>query len=630
MRSTSKKMSNRFCFIACVKDESAIIERCLLNISNIATSYLICDTGSTDGTPEIITNFMASKNIPGQVIYKDWVDYGFNKSYLLEEARKTDAQYLIWCDADEVFLTDLKDKTSYLTKEDADQFYQYLESQRNPITYVMTHYNTLVYRRWNIARNNQLYYWKYPKHEVFLGKNDNSSNFYDKFILFTDGGGKAHFDPERSKKDVNLYLNWLNTEGNDPNDARMTFYLAQEYEYVDREKAIEWHLKRTKLFNGFDQEIYISYLRLGRLSEKPEDKIKYWTAGFNFCKARLECAYELVNLYDKLKRYEDGIEIIKQCNVNLKVSTNWLFVEKDKYQYRYALYAFLNIYFYINNNLTSAKNAELFKLIEPINQFLLKQEDLPEDKLTLIKNNAGFLVKLKEKVIETCLKEVNGKLSSDKASTEKVDFVSVISNNETKTSLINNNSIFNRFHNDIRPSIIIIDNFYPNPDEIRKKVLEEEFNITGNFPGGRTKSFATESDKLRFETIIGKKITYWPDGYNGAWQYTTSEKRSWIHRDLTDYSGIVYLSPNAPFDAGTIIYNHKETGLSEVFNKDDDTKLNKDSRNFENWDIVDVVGNRYNRLILFNGRMSHMSNKYFGNDKYDGRLFQTFFFNTVK
>ena len=46
------------------------------------------------------------------------------------------------------------------------------------------------------------------------------------------------------------------------------------------------------------------------------------------------------------------------------------------------------------------------------------------------------------------------------------------------------------------------------------------------------------------------------------------------------------------------------------------------------WEVVDVVANKFNRLVLYRGDLFHSSLDYFGKDKYDGRLFQTFFFNT--
>jgi hypothetical protein len=49
-----------------------------------------------------------------------------------------------------------------------------------------------------------------------------------------------------------------------------------------------------------------------------------------------------------------------------------------------------------------------------------------------------------------------------------------------------------------------------------------------------------------------------------------------------------------------------------------------DSTEFE---VVDVVGNVYNRLVLFNARMIHSASTYFGNNMENGRLFQLFFFD---
>lgn len=48
------------------------------------------------------------------------------------------------------------------------------------------------------------------------------------------------------------------------------------------------------------------------------------------------------------------------------------------------------------------------------------------------------------------------------------------------------------------------------------------------------------------------------------------------------------------------------------------------------WELVDNLANVYNRLVLYRGDHFHMSMDYFGQDRYDGRLFQTFFFNTER
>ncbi len=53
-----------------------------------------------------------------------------------------------------------------------------------------------------------------------------------------------------------------------------------------------------------------------------------------------------------------------------------------------------------------------------------------------------------------------------------------------------------------------------------------------------------------------------------------------------------------------------------------------DSRNFSKWDMTAMVGNVYNRLVLYRGDLFHSSLDYFGEGLEDGRLFQTFFFDT--
>jgi hypothetical protein len=45
------------------------------------------------------------------------------------------------------------------------------------------------------------------------------------------------------------------------------------------------------------------------------------------------------------------------------------------------------------------------------------------------------------------------------------------------------------------------------------------------------------------------------------------------------------------------------------------------------FDLVDSVGNVYNRLILFNAKMIHAAPTYFGERLDDSRLFQLFFFD---
>jgi len=58
--------------------------------------------------------------------------------------------------------------------------------------------------------------------------------------------------------------------------------------------------------------------------------------------------------------------------------------------------------------------------------------------------------------------------------------------------------------------------------------------------------------------------------------------------------------------------------------------IGNEAQHMTNWELLERFATVYNRLIIYRGDKFHMSLDYFGQDKYDGRLFQTFFFNTER
>ncbi len=192
----------------------------------------------------------------------------------------------------------------------------------------------------------------------------------------------------------------------------------------------------------------------------------------------------------------------------------------------------------------------------------------------------------------------------------------------------------------MRVESLIIDNFYNNVDEVREFALSQEFAVRGNYPGMRTLPFLNDSIKNTIQTVLepfAGKITYWGDDYTGAFQFTTCRDRSWIHSDYTtNWAAVVYLTPNAPVTSGTGLYRLKENGLRNWNNSEHtaeenrNAEHNKYSQDYTKWELVDRFGNLYNRMVLYRGDIFHVSMDYFGQDRYDGRLFQVFFFNTEK
>jgi len=191
---------------------------------------------------------------------------------------------------------------------------------------------------------------------------------------------------------------------------------------------------------------------------------------------------------------------------------------------------------------------------------------------------------------------------------------------------------------------VVIDNFMADPDAIRDFALKQQFHEDKRyFRGQRTASkFIWPGLRERLETVLGKKIS--PDWHthatNGVFQICVGGDQIVYHSDLNTHAAILYLTPNAPPEAGTTLYQSKAMGgrtVDEVLRKNKlgpehsfttaqafyDGKLLDPTA----WEVVDVIGNRYNRLAIWDARLVHAASAYFGSTKETGRLFQMFFFD---
>ena len=83
-----------------VKNETHIIRECLESVAPYIDYWVISDTGSTDGTQELITKFFEEKGIPGELHQDEWKGFGHNRSLALRHCDgKADYAWMI--DADD-------------------------------------------------------------------------------------------------------------------------------------------------------------------------------------------------------------------------------------------------------------------------------------------------------------------------------------------------------------------------------------------------------------------------------------------------------------------------------------------------------------------------------------------------
>ena len=99
-----------------------------------------------------------------------------------------------------------------------------------------------------------------------------------------------------------------------------------------------------------------------------------------------------------------------------------------------------------------------------------------------------------------------------------------------------------------------------------------------------------------------------------------------VHNHVTDrwnsvgpdgWAGLIYLAPAAPLEGGLYLWRNVNS------------KKNYDwATPSKNWELVDRVGNLFNRLILVRGDIPHSGADGWGETLENGRMYQTFFFRT--
>ena len=184
-----------------------------------------------------------------------------------------------------------------------------------------------------------------------------------------------------------------------------------------------------------------------------------------------------------------------------------------------------------------------------------------------------------------------------------------------------------------KPKIWIVEDFYQNPDFIRKFALEQEYVEGGfgrGFIGRRTeKQFLFPGLKEAFEKIMGMKITAWESySMNGRFQSCWAGEPLVYHCDVQRWAATLYLTPDAPYECGTTSWAHKKTRIRHNSHPDIMSTFRHESTlDRTPYEPVDVLGNVYNRLVIFDAGLIHSASEYFGFNKENGRLWQMFFFD---
>jgi len=250
-----------------VKNESKVIERMLNTVHPILDYYCVIDTGSTDGTQDIIRKFFEEKGIPGEVIEHQWVNFQDARNTAMN-AVKGKVDFGFWIDADEQLTYDPRFNLMALKMSLAK-----IDGGNVKVTY-----GDQNYYRMQFFRTNKPWYWYGPVHEVLISDEPLISNEVPGLgVLVTPDGNSWTSESTQSKYEGHAKI-LENYVANDPKkDPRWLFYLAQSYRDAGGEenlkKSLEWYTKRAETLAGFWEEVYYS----GLMAATIKAQLKYTT-----------------------------------------------------------------------------------------------------------------------------------------------------------------------------------------------------------------------------------------------------------------------------------------------------------------------------------------------------------------
>ena len=354
-------MTSTICLNMIVKNEAHVIERCLASVKPLIDSWVIVDTGSSDGTQGVITKFMA--DIPGELHERPWQGFAHNRSEALTLARGK-ADYVFILDADEVLVIDDSFK-----KGELDQDSYLIQMYSGGVAYWRT-----------LLVSNRLV-WRYvgvlPEYIASDEKSTEEELHGVDVLRFTDGARSR--DPTTYRRDAVLLQQGLIDE---PDNERYVFYLAESYRDAgDYEMAIKTYEQRVAM-GRWDEEVWYSLYQIATLKatlrrDLPQVVMAYLEA-FRYRPTRAESLYRLAMLFQDTGEHHLSNVFLARV-IEIPLPADRLFVERAIYDHLAALEYAVSA-FYVGDD------AEAIR----VNNALLSRPDLPGELFLRVLENRRF------------------------------------------------------------------------------------------------------------------------------------------------------------------------------------------------------------------------------------------------
>jgi tetratricopeptide (TPR) repeat protein len=273
---TTGRLSICLCMI--VKDEIASLERCFDSCRELIDHWVICDTGSTDGTQELIRRELAG--IPGELHERRWIDFGHNRSELMKLARGR-GEYLLLLDADWTVAVE----PGALDDLVAD-------------SYLIRHTGEVEFHNKRLVSGRLDWHYTGATHEYISSDAERTCERLAGVVIHVHSVGGLRTG--RWRRDAELLEAELER---DPTNARAVFYLAQTHRDIGSESgdetklalALENYRRRAEL-GGWAEEVYVARYQVGVLSARLGDwpaAVDAFLTAWEQRPARLEAVHNL-------------------------------------------------------------------------------------------------------------------------------------------------------------------------------------------------------------------------------------------------------------------------------------------------------------------------------------------------
>ena len=300
------------CLCAIVKNEESVVGRLIDSCIDILDYWVIYDTGSTDGTMDLIRTKL--KDIPGELHESTFINFGHNRTEVVQTAFGK-ADYLLLMDAD---------MTVNLQKG-------WDKSKLNQKMYHIRYTGNLDFAQPLFVSGHVKWRYEGVTHEYLTCSEGLVPVELDTLIVthHFDGGTRS----DKLERDRMLLERDIIDK---PGNVRSYFYLAQTYANLKMyEKAITYYQERINR-GGWPEEVYYSKYQIGVMlyNLKRYDQAKLaLLGGWEWRPQRFECLYMLGVICREMKQYSQSVLFNKAVVDMPYPKSDVLFVHRNQWEY---------------------------------------------------------------------------------------------------------------------------------------------------------------------------------------------------------------------------------------------------------------------------------------------------------